>query len=49
MARGNLPYVIIGALLVALVVVGFQLYRAQQQPEGVQINVGPGGLTVDTK
>lgn len=40
---------IIGALIVAVGVLGYNLYQAKKEPEGVQINVGPGGLKIQSK
>ena len=45
----NVLYLIIGALVVALGVVGYSLYQAKKEPEGVQINVGPNGLKIQGK
>jgi RsiW-degrading membrane proteinase PrsW (M82 family) len=45
----NVLYLIIGVLVVAVAVLGFNLYRAKQQPEGLQINVGPGGVKIQNK
>jgi hypothetical protein len=30
-------------------VLGFNLYQARKQPEGLQINVGPNGLKIESK
>jgi len=30
-------------------VLGFNLYRAKQEPDGLQINVGPNGLKIQSK
>jgi hypothetical protein len=49
MANRNFLYMIIGALAVALGVVGYNLYEAKQEPKGLQINVGPNGLHVQDK
>lgn len=49
MTADNARYLLIGALVIVVAVLGYQLYQSQKQPEGVQINVGPGGLTVETK
>jgi len=46
---GNLRYLIVGALVVVVIVLAYQLYQARKQPEGVQVNVGPGGLSIQTK
>jgi predicted negative regulator of RcsB-dependent stress response len=45
----NVLYLIIGALIVAVGVLGYNLYQIKQEPEGVQINVGPDGLKIKTK
>jgi predicted negative regulator of RcsB-dependent stress response len=45
----NLMYFIIGVLIVAVGVLGYNLYQAKKQPEGVQINVGPDGLKIQSK
>ena len=45
----NVLYLIIGVLVVAVVVLSFNLYQAKQQPEGLQINVGPDGLKIQSK
>ncbi|QWG21497.1 hypothetical protein KMZ93_15920 [Bradyrhizobium sediminis] len=45
----NILYLIIGMLVVAVGVLGYNLYQAKKQPEGLQINVGPGGLTIQNK
>ncbi|MFZ2468495.1 hypothetical protein [Parvibaculum sedimenti] len=49
MNRNNTLYVIIGALALAVIVFGYQLYQDRKQPEGVQINAGPGGITIEKK
>lgn len=45
----NILYLIIGALIVAVGVLGYNLYQAKKEPEGLQIKVGPGGLTIQNK
>ena len=45
----NVLYLIIGVLIVAVGVLGYNLYQAKKQPEGLQINVGPGGLKIQSK
>jgi RsiW-degrading membrane proteinase PrsW (M82 family) len=45
----NVLYLIIGALIVAVGVLGYNLYQTNKEPEGVQINVGPDGLKIKTK
>jgi hypothetical protein len=45
----NVLYLIIGVLIVAVGVLGYNLYQARKQPEGLQINVGPDGLKIQSK
>jgi RsiW-degrading membrane proteinase PrsW (M82 family) len=47
--RNNMLYLVIGALAVAVAVLGYQLYRDRHQPEGVHIELGPGGLSIQGK
>jgi len=49
MTNRNVLYLIIGALVVALGVLGYNLYEAKKEPEGLQINVGPNGLKIQNK
>ena len=45
----NILFLIIGALIVAVGVLGYNLYQAKKQPNGLQINVGPNGLKIQNK
>lgn len=45
----NILYLVIGALAVVAVVLGYNLYQDRKEPQGFQINVGPGGIKVDKK
>jgi RsiW-degrading membrane proteinase PrsW (M82 family) len=49
MARTNVLYLIIGALVVAVGVLGYSLYQSKKEPTGVEIKVGPGGLSIEKK
>ncbi|HEY6256402.1 MAG TPA: hypothetical protein VIY51_11490 [Xanthobacteraceae bacterium] len=49
MTRDNVLYLVIGALAVAVVVLGFELYEARKQPTGVHINLGEKGLSIESK
>ena len=49
MTRNNILYLIIGALVVAVTVLSYQLYQDRHQPEGVHIDLGPGGLSIQGK
>ena len=48
-ANRNVFYLIIGVLVVAVSVLGYNLYQTKKQPEGLQINVGPDGLKIQSK
>jgi RsiW-degrading membrane proteinase PrsW (M82 family) len=45
----NVLYLILGALIVGVGVLGYNLYQTKKQPEGVQINLGPNGLKIESK
>jgi RsiW-degrading membrane proteinase PrsW (M82 family) len=45
----NVLFLIIGALIVATAVLSYQLYQDRKKPEGVQINLGPAGISIDKK
>lgn len=45
----NFLYTIIGVLAVAAAFFGYQTYKAQQEPSGVQINIGENGLSITEK
>ena len=47
--RTNILYLIIGVLIVAVAVLGYELYQERHPPEGVHIDVGPNGLTIEKK
>jgi RsiW-degrading membrane proteinase PrsW (M82 family) len=47
--RSNMLFLIVGALVIAVAVLGYQLYQDRHQPEGLNINVGPGGLSIKDK
>jgi RsiW-degrading membrane proteinase PrsW (M82 family) len=49
MTRNNILYLVVGALAVAVVVLGYQLYQERKKPEGVNINLGPGGISIEKK
>jgi hypothetical protein len=49
MTNRNVLYLIIGGPVVALGVLGCNLYQAKKEPEGLQINVGPNGLKIQNK
>jgi hypothetical protein len=45
----NVLYLIIGVLVIAVAALGYNLYQAKKEPEGLQINVGPNGLKIQNK
>ncbi|HVV42605.1 MAG TPA: hypothetical protein VHC94_16230 [Nitrobacter sp.] len=45
----NVLFLVIGALVVIAAVLGYNLYEAKKQPDGVQINIGKDGLKVQSK
>jgi RsiW-degrading membrane proteinase PrsW (M82 family) len=47
--RSNILYLIIGALVIVVAVLSYQLYRDRHQPEGVHIDLGPNGLSIEKK
>ena len=50
--RNNLLYMIIGALVIAVAALGYQLYQDRHPPpppQGVHIDVGPNGLSIQGK
>jgi hypothetical protein len=48
-ANRNVMYLSIGALIIAVGVLGYNLYQTKKEPEGLQINVGPSGLKIQNK
>ena len=49
MSRSNVLSIAIGALIVAVAVLGYQVYQDRKEPKGVQINLGNGGLSIEKK
>jgi hypothetical protein len=49
MTNRNVLYALIGALVVAVAVLGYNLYQERKEPKGLQINIGPGGVKVQDK
>jgi hypothetical protein len=47
--RSNILYLIIGALVVAAAVMSYQLYQDRKQPEGMRIDLGPNGISIEKK
>jgi hypothetical protein len=47
--RDNILYLIIGALVIVIAVLSYQLYQDHKQPEGMRIDLGPNGLSIEKK
>jgi hypothetical protein len=47
--RNNMLFLAVGALAIAVAVLGYQLYQDRHPPEGVHINIGPGGVSIQGK
>lgn len=45
----NVLFLLIGALAVGCAVLGYKVYEDNKQPKGVQLNIGPSGVTVEKK
>jgi len=48
-SRSNTLYLIVGVLVIVVAVMGYQLYQDRKKPEGMRIDVGPNGLTIEKK
>jgi RsiW-degrading membrane proteinase PrsW (M82 family) len=49
MGNRNILYAVVGALIVVIAVLGYNLYQEKKQPDGLSINVGPNGLKIEGK
>jgi predicted negative regulator of RcsB-dependent stress response len=49
MTRSNLLYLVVGALVVVVAVLGYQVYQNNKEPKGVQLNIGPSGVSIEKK
>ena len=49
MSNRSILYLVIGALVLAVGVLSYNLYQAKKEPQGVQINIGPGGVSIEKK
>ena len=45
----NILSLIIGALIVAIAVFGYQLYQERQKTTGIDINIGKSGISIEKK
>ncbi len=44
----NILYLVIGTLAVVAVVIGYMLYQ-EQQKAGIEIDLGNGGISIETQ
>jgi predicted negative regulator of RcsB-dependent stress response len=49
MSRNNIIYLVVGALVVVVAILGYQLYQDRKQPEGVRVDLGPNGMSIEKK
>jgi hypothetical protein len=47
-SRSNVIYLVVGALVVIVAVMGYQLYQDRKKPD-LNIEIGPNGLSIDKK
>ncbi len=45
----NVTYFVVGALVVGVAVLGYGYYQEQQKPNGVEINIGESGVSIESK
>jgi RsiW-degrading membrane proteinase PrsW (M82 family) len=45
----NVLFLIIGALIVVVGVLSYNIYQDRKQPEGLQVNIGPNGVKIQGK
>jgi hypothetical protein len=48
-SRSHIVYLIVGALVLVVAVLGYELYQDRKQPEGVRIDLGPNGMSIEKK
>lgn len=46
--KRNLPWFIVGALVVVVAVLGYIIYENEQRSSGVEISVGDDSLSIET-
>ncbi len=47
MSRNNGLYLVIGALIVAVIGLGIYVYQEESKPKGVELNIGEGGVSIE--
>lgn len=46
MTRSNNLYLIIGALVVLVAALGIYVWHEESKPKGIEMNIGPNGVSV---
>ena len=49
MTRSNILFLVIGALVIVVTIMGYEIYQDRKQPEGMRIDVGPNGVKIEKK
>jgi hypothetical protein len=49
MTRDRILFLILGAMAVAVVVLGYQLYQDRKKTTGIDINIGERGISIEKK
>ena len=49
MTRNNMIYLVAGALMVVVAVLGYSLYQEKKEPKGIQLNIGEKGISIEKK
>ena len=45
----NVLYLVVGALAVAVLIIGYLFYQERQKTTGIDIDVGEEGISIETK
>ncbi|WP_223478612.1 hypothetical protein [Oricola indica] len=45
----NVLYIVVAALVVAVAVIGYLYYQEQQKPDGIKIELGEKGLSIEAE
>ena len=45
----NVLHLLVGALAVVAMILGYQVYRERQKATGVEINIGEHGISIEKK
>ena len=49
MNRNNVLYLVVGVLAVAALIFGYLFYQERQKTTAIDIDVGEGGISIETK